>query len=579
MRSINRICVGVFAIALLVSISYAGEIQDAVTNGRIDEVRRLIAADSTLVTVTDDAGNTPLHIACQSGQFAIADVLIEAGADIDATNKRGMTPIRSAIYSMKIEIAKLLLDRGAKTDDTHPMLGSLVSQAFATTCQRGGDPALVEMLIAHGISFDGGQIDALGMSPLDWATQFGNVAMARLALEHGADVNLVSQRLGRPPLVGAVSKGNGELAEMFLEHGADVSVTDQSGNTPVFYAVEQGRTSIVEKLLSHGASTEFSEPRYGRGLLHMAAIRGFRDVADLMISHGANIKALDRSGKTPLIYAAQYGNRDVAEHLIERGAAPPANAAADYGKPPATADEVDSGEALIWYLNHRGVAVTTKTHLLVFDAEEFDVRRSDNPGLANGFLTAEELKQHNVVGIYSCYHGNPGEPAYIHTLADSLEKIAFVHLADDAWRGSPRTIYLKGNTDTSVADIKVHAIDIPGGMPMLAYLCNTRDLTIYYQAFAADDPGQLRQNYEFLSQYVDTVDIAFLPLPEPDQKESDVTLFLERFPTRAIVLVDADRREYMFPEAARRIANLGFPTEILCAENPGDHFQYRAYPK
>ena len=567
-------CFCALAAMLIACLSYAGEIQDAVKNGRIDDVRRLITTDGSLITTVDEAGNTPLHIACQNGQRAVADLLINAGADLNAVNKRGMTPLRSAIQALNIDLVELLLDRGVKTDDVHPMFGSVISQAFAITCQQNGDPRLVETLIAHGMNFDAGKVDALGMSPLDWAAHFGNTAMARLAVEHGADVNLVSPRLGRPPLVVAVTKGNSDLVALLLEHGADVSISDQSDNPPIFYAVDKGRTAMVNKLLAHDASIDFTDSHYGRGLLHLAAIKGFRDVAELLVAHGAKVEAADSSGKTPLFYATQYDNHDVAEYLTGQGATRPTDAAAIHEKRLSPGVKVDKGNASIWYLNHRGWAVETSNRLLVFDAEEFEVRRSDNPCLANGFITAEELKSHHVIGLYSCYHGNPGEPAYIHTLADSLDDIAFVHLVDDAWRGSPNTTYVKGNADTVVADMKIQAIDIPSGMPMLAYMCHTGDLTIYYQAFAAEDTAVLRQNYEFLSPYADTVDVAFLPMPEADQLEPDAKLFLERFPTRSIVLVDVDRHEYLFPEAARRIADWGFPTEVLYAQNPGDHFRY-----
>jgi len=570
-----KYCVGISVIVLLAGAAYAQDLSEAIENGSIDEVRGLIAVDTTLINVADDAGNTPMHLACRGGQIEIAGLLIDAGADLNATNKQSMTPLRLAIYLMKTEIAKLLLDRGAKTDDTHPMFGSLMSQAFAISCQNNGGPESVELLIAHGLTFDGSQVDALGMSPLDWAVHFGDVPMARLAIDHGADVNLVSQRLGRPPLVAAVSKGNDAFVTVLLEHGADVSVVDKYGNPPIFYAVDQGRTAILKELLDHGASTGFTEPHYGRSLFHIAAIKGYRDIAELLAARGGDINAVDRSGKTPAYYAATYENQSVAEVLTERGAARSKDLE-NHGKSSRQTNELKADEALIVYLNNRGWTVKTNGHLLVFDAEEFEVRRSDNPCLANGFLTVEELKQQNVVSLFSCYHGQPGEPAYIHSLADSLDKIAYVHLVDDAWRGSPNTTYLQGKADTIVADIKIQTIDIAEYMPMLAYMCKVDGSTIYYQAFGTDDPGKLRENYEYLSQFVDTVDIAFLPMPEPEQEESDIRLFLERFPTRSVVLLDTNRREYMYPDAAKQIAEWGFPVEVFCVENPGDGFEFHA---
>lgn len=560
---------------ILASAASAGEIHEAAKNGQVEEVRTLVASDTALINAADDAGNTPLHLACTGGQLEAARVLIDAGAELDAINKQAMTPLRLAIQSVQVETVRLLLDRGSATEDNHPMFGSVMNQAFVITCQRGGDPALVDLLIERGLELDAGKIDALGMAPLDWAVHFSNLPLAQRAVEHGADVNLVCQRLGRPPLVSAVTNGSEGIVSLLLEHDADVSVTDDNGNPPIFYAVDQGRTAILAKLLAYGASTDYIEPHYGRNLIHVAAIKGYTDVAQMLVAHGGSIDAHDNSGKTPLFYAANYGNRDVADYLAEQGAAARQDPFENYDRPADLTDKVDPGEADIRYLNHRGWTVKTSDHLLVFDAEEFGVRRSDNPSLNNGFLTAAELKGQKVIGLYSCYHGYPGEPAYIHTLADSVESIAYVHLVDDAWRGSPSTTYLKGEADTAAAEIKIQTIDIADYMPMLAYLCHVDGLIIYYQAFATDDPDKLRQRYEFLKQYADTIDVAFLPMPEPQSSGTDIELLLEQLPAHSIVLLDPSRREYMFGEAAVQIAEQGYPVKVFCAENPGDQLVYR----
>ena len=574
MRSTSEIIVMVVAMIVISGTVSGQDLQDAIENGRVDEVNEIIASDSSLIHTSDKAGTTPLHIACRSGQVEIAGLLIDAGSDLDTPDKQGMTPLREAIRSMHTETVKLLLEHGAGTGDNHPMYGSLINQAFMTTCQRNGSPEMVGLLIDYGLTFDAGQVDAMGMSPLDWATHFGNLPMARLAIDHGADVNLVSPRLGRPTLIAAVSKGNDGMVKLFLENGADASIGDQDGIAPIFYAVDQGRTTILEELLDHGASAAYIEPHYGRSLLHLAAIKGFRDIAERLVTHGADIMAPDRAGRTPLYYAARYRNPEVANYLIEKDGQKSENTIDDYEKSGRITDGLGANMAEIWYLNNRGWTVRTKSHTLIFDAEEFEIRRSDNPCLANGFLTAEELREENVISLFSCYHGNPGEPAYIHQLSDSLEQISYVHLIDDAWRGSPNTTYLKGRSDTTVAGIKVQTIDIADYMPMLAYLCHADGLIIYYQAFGSDDPKKLRQSYDFLGQFADTVDIAFLPIPEAEAEKSDIRLFLERFPTRTLVLLDTNRREYMYPDAAGRIAEWGYSSKVLCVENPGDRFDY-----
>lgn len=572
MTHIARTCLHLLVVLSIASMVKAAPIHDAVRSGNAKEVRRLLTADSSIANAVTSTGDMPLNIACWAGALDVVELLLDAGANIEASNSQSMTPLRAAIYMMKPDVVKLLLDRGARTDSSHPMFGSVMNQAFSVTCQKGGNPTLVEMLMAHGLQLHAGKVDAMGMAPLDWAVHFGNLAMARLALEHGADARQVSPQLGRPPLVIAVSKGNGEIVDLLLEHGADASSTDQLGYPPSFYAVEQGRKEILANLFSHGATIDFAEPHFGRSLLHLAAIKGYRDIAEMIVTKGAIVDAADKESMTPLYYALKYQNNAVANYLKEQGAVKPEGVRT----PPSPSERLEPAEAIVLYLNNRGWVVRTQMHEMIFDAEEFGIRRSDNPCLANGFLTKSELQGQNVIGIYSCYHGNPGEPAFIHTLADSLEEIAFVHLLDDAWRGSPNTAYLTAGADTTVGDLRIQAIDIGNDMPMLAYLCHSGDLTVYYQAFATSDTSTLGRGYEFLREKVDTVDIAFLPMPESEQETSDVRLFLERFPTRAIVLHDPDRRDYMLPGAARQVSRWGYPAEVHYAENPGDYFRYSA---
>jgi len=80
---------------------------------------------------------------------------------------------------------------------------------------------------------------------------------------------------------------------------------------------------------------------------------------------------------------------------------------------------------------------------VLFDAEEFGVTRPTEPSLANGFLTTQELGDQNIFAIYTSYHGEPGEPAYIHTIEDSVASITYVHNEGDPWRGSEKTVYMK----------------------------------------------------------------------------------------------------------------------------------------
>ena len=58
---------------------------------------------------------TPLHIAADKGHKEIAELLIAAGADVNAKDKGGESPLDWAIEDNQTETADLLRKHGGKT--------------------------------------------------------------------------------------------------------------------------------------------------------------------------------------------------------------------------------------------------------------------------------------------------------------------------------------------------------------------------------------------------------------------------------------------------------------------------------
>ncbi|MHB9147106.1 MAG: ankyrin repeat domain-containing protein [Candidatus Amoebophilus sp.] len=55
-------------------------------------------------------------------------------------------------------------------------------------------------------------------------------------------------------------------------------------------------------------------------LLHLAASRGYLQLANLLIEQGIEINAQNNDGDTPLHLAAWEGHVEMARHLLEKGA-------------------------------------------------------------------------------------------------------------------------------------------------------------------------------------------------------------------------------------------------------------------
>ena len=65
----------------------------------------------------DDEGWTPLHLAARNNSFETSRLMIDRGANVDATDKRGMTPLHLAARYHHLDVASLLINRGANTEN------------------------------------------------------------------------------------------------------------------------------------------------------------------------------------------------------------------------------------------------------------------------------------------------------------------------------------------------------------------------------------------------------------------------------------------------------------------------------
>jgi len=99
---------------------------------------------------------------------------------------------------------------------------------------------------------------------------------------------------------------------------------EQTASTPIHAAAENGDVGRVAQLLTADPSLVHAIRRKDipDQPLHVAALAGNRQVADLLLRYGADVNARGDQGMTPLHCAALNGNLDVAELLLKRGANP-----------------------------------------------------------------------------------------------------------------------------------------------------------------------------------------------------------------------------------------------------------------
>ncbi|CAK4305486.1 unnamed protein product [Aphanomyces euteiches] len=190
------------------------------------------------------------------------------------------------------------------------MEGPASTDAFIEAAQRGHLEHVQEKL-ARGVSINA-KHSSKNKTPLALAVQRG----------HSSIVNVLrgSQKYTADDFVEAARRGELGDIEAMISWGMAVDIQNKYGVSALAFAVDQSHVDIARYLLANGADPNGST-RYGASVWLTAIDKGNIDIVILFLRAGASANVTDPDdGSTPLHIAACRGYADIAALLIENGA-------------------------------------------------------------------------------------------------------------------------------------------------------------------------------------------------------------------------------------------------------------------
>ncbi|KAM7358745.1 transient receptor potential cation channel A1 isoform 2-T2 [Cochliomyia hominivorax] len=328
--------------------------------GNLDDFKRLYQADNTRLSLQDGKGRTAAHQAAARNKVNILRYIRDQNGDFNIQDNAGNTPLHMAVEFDSYEALDYLLSILVKTGILNEKKQAPVHLATELNkvkslrvmgkyrnnidIQQGGEHGRTALHLAA--IYDHEECARIlitefgacprkpcnnGYYPIHEAAKNASSKTMEVFFQWGEQRNCTREEMisfydseGNVPLHSAVHGGDIKAVELCLKSGAKISKQQHDLSTPVHLACAQGAIEIVKLMFAMQpqekkiclSCTDIQKMTP----LHCASMFDHPDIVEFLVKEGADINALDKEHRSPLLLAASRSGWKTVHLLIRLGA-------------------------------------------------------------------------------------------------------------------------------------------------------------------------------------------------------------------------------------------------------------------